>query len=310
MKKKAVFLATNERFVFAVGTLLLSLKKTSPKTVENCDILIYVQDVSDKSKEILNKILPCKFTEYKFAVDTDFDDINFKNFSQLTFARYEIFDLLNTYEKVLYMDADIMIGKELYPVFDYGESGLAMAKDVQKGLNLITKNFVEPVPGYDMTVPNFNAGVTLFTNKLPKINELKMYCYHKTAAMLKNLVCPDQGVINLMMQDYNIKTETMNPMFNCLVSLPQYFDKKHNDVYVYHCAGGGLRFWGYTYFKMWEEYYQQWLSLGGQAHREPQSGWYKFVKKHGLYKYSFFDRCPNPVMHPARFLKYVFLKGW
>ena len=44
--------------------------------------------------------------------------INFKHFTQLTFARYEIFDLLDTYGKVLYIDVDVMIGGDLSYIFD------------------------------------------------------------------------------------------------------------------------------------------------------------------------------------------------
>lgn len=309
MKRNAIFLASNRRFLFALGTLLLSIKKNSPKVLANTDILIYEQGFTQEDKDLLNKILPCKFTEYKFAVETNFDHINFKHFSQLTFARYDIFDLLDTYKKVLYMDVDIMINNDLSYIFDnYGDrTGVAMCKDTQKGLTLITKNFVKPLEQYDMTVPCYNAGVTLFCDNIKNRSELRMWCYNRTADWLENLVCPDQGVVNVMFQQFGIEVEVLPDICNCLPSNPKYLDKSRNDVIIYHCAGGGVRFWTYTYIKQWQEFYAEWLALGGEAHTDKEHAWLKFIKKYNLEKFKFFERSPDPQMHPARFIKYLLI---
>ncbi len=308
-KDYAVFFATNRRFFFSLAVCLLSLKKNSPKICQKADILVYHQGLTPEDQAFLNKILPCKFTEYHFAVDTDFENINFKNFTQLTFARYEIFDLLAEYKKVLYIDVDVMIGGELDYIFEnYGDkSGIAMCKDTQKGLTLITKNFVNPLPQYDMTVPCYNAGVTLFCNNLKDREKLRMWCYQKTAEWLENLVCPDQGVVNVMIQEFGIPMEVLPDICNCLPSNPKYLDKKRKDVLIYHCAGGGVRFWTYTWNAPWQELYAEYLKMGGEPHTDPEHGWLKLIKKYNLGGLDFFDRSPDPKMHPARFLKYLVL---
>lgn len=305
--KYALFLATNRRFLFSLAVLLLSVKKNSPRLLQEADILIYHQGLTTDDQNLLNKILPCQFTQYRFAVDTDFDNINFKHFTQLTFARYEIFDLLDKYEKVLYIDVDIMIGGELLPILEkYGkQGGLAMCQDTQKGRTLITKNFIRPLSEYDMTVPCYNAGVTLFSNPLPHRKELRMWCYHKTAEWLNNLVCPDQGVVNVMLQEFNIPLEVLPDVCNCLPSNPKFLDKNNKDVLIYHCAGGGVRFWTYTYNAPWQALYREYLALGGEPHTDPEHTWLKLIKKYHLEKFRFFDRSPDPQLHPMRFLTYV-----
>lgn len=35
--------------------------------------------------------------------------------------------------------------------------------------------------------------------------------------------------------------------------------------------------------------------------------WRKFIKKHQLWKYDFFNRSPNPNVHIGKFIKYVIL---
>lgn len=306
-KRNAVFFSCNKRFIFTLAICLLSLKKNSPKALENADVLVFYQGFDEADKAFLNRILPCKFTEYRFAVETDFENINFKHFTQLTFARYEIFDLLDEYKKVLYVDVDVMIGGELSYIFEnFGDkSGIAMCKDTQKGLTLITKNFVKPMPQYDMTVPCYNAGVTLFCDNIPNRQNLRMWCYNKTAEWLENLVCPDQGVVNVMLQEFNIPVEVLPDICNCLPSNPKYLDKSRRDVLIYHCAGGGVRFWTYTWNQPWQEFYAEYLTMGGAPHTDKEHPWLKLIKKHNLQRFDFFDRSPDPQMHPARFLKYL-----
>ena len=306
-KKNAIFFSCNERFIFTLSVALLSLKKYNQELLKNTDVLVYYQGFTQADKDFLNRILPCKFTEYHFAVETDFNNINFKHFTQLTFARYEIFDLLDTYRKVLYIDVDVMIGGDLSYIFNnFGDkSGVAMCKDTQKGLTLITKNFVKPMPQYDMTVPCYNAGVTLFCDNLPHRRELRMWCYHKTAEWLENLVCPDQGVVNVMFQEFGIQVEVLPDICNCLPSNPKYLDKNRHDVLIYHCAGGGVRFWTYTWNSLWQPFYQEYLAMGCKPHTDKEHAWLKWIKKFNLQRWAFFDRSPDPQMHPARFIKYV-----
>lgn len=306
-KRNAIFFSCNERFIFTLSVALLSLKKYNQELLKNTDVLVYYQGFTQADKDFLNRILPCKFTEYHFAVETDFNNINFKHFTQLTFARYEIFDLLDTYRKVLYIDVDVMIGGDLSYIFNnFGDkSGVAMCKDTQKGLTLITKNFVKPMPQYDMTVPCYNAGVTLFCDNIPHRRELRMWCYHKTAEWLENLVCPDQGVVNVMFQEFGIQVEVLPDICNCLPSNPKYLDKNRHDVLIYHCAGGGVRFWTYTWNALWQPFYQEYLAMGGKPHTDKEHAWLKLIKKFNLQHWAFFDRSPDPQMHPARFIKYV-----
>lgn len=306
-KKNAIFLACNEKFIFTLSTLLLSLKKNSPKALEKADVLIYYQGFSASDIDLIQKIYPCEFVEYKFAVNTNFEHENFKKFSQLTFARYEIFDILDKYKKVLYIDVDIMITGDLSYIFDnFGDkSGIAMCKDTQKGLTLITKNFVEPLDNYDMTVPCYNAGVTLFCDNIKNRQNLRMWCYERTAQWLENLVCPDQGVVNIMLQEFGIEIEVMPDTCNCTPSNDKYYDKSRRDILVYHCAGGGVRFWRYSWDSRWEEFYRDYLALGGTPYTDKDKPWRKFIMKNKLYRFDFFDRSPNPNVHPGRFVRYL-----
>lgn len=306
-KKNAIVFATDKNFLFTLSTALLSLKENSPIAVSNCDIIIFHQGLDKDDEIFLNKIIQCKIIEYKFAVDTNFSHENFKKFTQLTFARYDLFPMLDEYKKALYIDVDVMITKELNIIFEkYGNiSGIAMCKDTQKGLTKITKNFIKPLDNYDMTVDNFNAGVTLYCDNIKNRENLRMWCYEKTAQWLENLVCPDQGVVNILSQEFDIPIEEMPDIYNCTPSNNKYYDKSNKDIAIYHCAGGGVRFWRYSYDSRWEKYYKQYLDLGGKEYVNNDKPYRKLIKKYKLYKFDFFDRSPNPNVHPKRFIKYL-----
>ena len=45
--------------------------------------------------------------------------------------------------------------------------------------------------------------------------------------------------------------------------------------------------------------------MGGRPHTDKEHAWLKFIKKYRLQRFDFFERSPDPQMHPARFLKYL-----
>lgn len=306
-KKNAIVFACDKNFLFTLSVALISLKDNSPEALKGSDVLIYYQGLDEADINLINKIHPCVMIEYKFAVNTNFEHENFKKFTQLTFARYDLFPLLDKYKKALYIDVDVMITGELQWIFDnYGDkSGIAMCEDTQKGLTKITKNFIKPMDNYNMDVPCYNAGVTLYCDNIRNRENLRMWCYDRTAEWLENLVCPDQGVVNIMLQEFDIDIEVMPDICNCTPSNDKYYDKSRNDILIYHCAGGGVRFWRYSYNALWEKYYREYLKLGGKEYVNNDKAWRKLIKKYKLYRFDFFERSPNPNVHFGRFIKYI-----
>ena len=108
-----------------------------------------------------------------------------------------------------------------------------------------------------------------------------------------------------MFQEFGIQVEVLPDICNCLPSNPKYLDKNRHDVLIYHCAGGGVRFWTYTWNSLWQPFYQEYLAMGGKPHTDKEHAWLKWIKKLNLQRWAFFDRSPDPQMHPARFIKYV-----
>ena len=55
-KKTAIVFALNDTYAFCLYASICSLKKHSPKLVQQSDILIYVCDMTDTNKKTLNTL--------------------------------------------------------------------------------------------------------------------------------------------------------------------------------------------------------------------------------------------------------------
>ena len=309
MKNKySIIFACDKNFLFTFSIALMSIKKYSHSTLQNTDIILFYNGLEQADFDFINKIHPVIFKEYHFPLNINMNDTNFKKYTQLAYARYEAFTMLDEYEKILYMDVDTIVTGNLDYIFENfcNNNGIAFAYDEQKGLEKITKNFKKPMSEYNMDIRGYNSGVILFSNKLINRKEIKEWCYQETVNMLDNLICTDQGILNLMLQKFNIIPNILPDICNCMPACKKYMDKRYRDkVIIYHCAGGGVRFWRYSYYPRWQELYNKYLEMGGKPHTAKEKPWLIIIKKYKLYKYDFFNESPNPYTHIGKFVKYL-----
>ena len=122
IKKSQIYFRTGIVFgatgnmAFALGNVLIGLKKHSPDL--KTDLIVYEQGISDKDKNILNSILPCDCRKYKFPYPGYLANETLNKFSELTFARFECFNLLDEYKKVLWLDIDTLIKSDISGLFN------------------------------------------------------------------------------------------------------------------------------------------------------------------------------------------------
>lgn len=312
MKKYGIVYACDRNFLFTFCVSLLSIKKYSSQILEETDVILYYNGLEDSDIAFIQKIHNVKCINYSFPLDINMNDTNFKKYTQLAYARYEIFSMLDDYEKVLYIDVDTMITNDISYIFKNfcNKNGIAFALDEQKGLSAVSKNFKTRLENYNMDIQGLNSGVILFSNSLKDREKLKKWCYETTVEMLDNLICPDQGILNIMLQKFQLNYDILPDICNCLPGNKRYLDKTDNTVIIYHCAGGGVRFWRYSYDNRWEELYNKYLKMGGEEYINNDKPWRKLIKKYRLYRYDFFNRSPNPNVHTGKFIKYLLLYPW
>ena len=124
-KKLAVVLCTTINQMFAVGNVLIGLKKHFSNHEDEYDIILYVNKKLDKRDEnAINNIYKNTIINiYKSPFPKSFKNSNCAlQWSIMAFARYECFSLIEKYNKVLYLDTDTLVQKDIIDLLNIEEN--------------------------------------------------------------------------------------------------------------------------------------------------------------------------------------------
>jgi len=214
-KNCAIVFGITSDYSFALANVLLGMKKYCKIFWD--DIIVFHSGLSEDNQGLLTGILPCSFIDFgnnEWCIKV-MDAMPPNRYSIATFFRYECFNLLKKYKKVIWSDVDVLIQSDFSDVLKYGDK-TGYACTISHEFTPIEANFSRLIKGYDMFIPIRNAGFLLLSDKLLKYGDLAKWCYEKTIEYAEILRMPDQGVLNLMIQDFNIEPEEI-------------------DIYKYHC---------------------------------------------------------------------------
>ena len=141
-KKCAYVLAASQNIIFAAGNVALELNRYMPD--EEFDILIYHRGLERKDVKALNKIKNVVLRE--FILPQGFEEAILNNMpsgrlknknSLLTFAHYEVFNLLDEYQTAVWLDIDTSVQGNIKGLQSFGPVGMAEDKhDYGRGFYL------------------------------------------------------------------------------------------------------------------------------------------------------------------------------
>lgn len=261
MKKDlAIVFGVSDNYVFALANVLIGMKKHCKKFWD--DIIVYHLGIDKETQDKLNQILDCTFINFenlssKLKVNEEVK----KEYSLLTFARFECFNLLNKYHKIIWQDVDILIKKDFSSLLSYGEkSGFAATLSVDGFY--VESNFKKIIPEYEMFTPLYNAGIMCLSDKLKNYEIMAEWCYKKTCEYCDIIRFADQGIINLLIQEFNIEVEKIDILkYCCHPTKPE--APKATIVHAY----GSNKFWNYDPYKKmfpeWWENNEEWKKISG-----------------------------------------------
>ena len=124
MKKLAILLCSTINQIFAVGNVLIGLKKHFSLSEEEYDVILYVDKDMDKKdekalKQIYKNIIINHFNK---IFGNEYNNSNaIKYFTNMAHARYEAFDLLNEYDKILYLYTDVLIQEDISEILNMND---------------------------------------------------------------------------------------------------------------------------------------------------------------------------------------------
>lgn len=287
-KDCCIVMGGNKNIIFAMANVLIGLKRFSPDFAD--DIVVYCDGFSKSDFKLLHEInsniifqdYPKSFWQDKINKYTDsFQENHLQKLrSHVAFSIYETFGLLSKYHRVLWLDCDVLIKKDIKEIKEYKKLAMRLdPKDVTMGK--ILKNCPE---GIDRNRTSYNSGVVYMDDTLQGFERMTDYCYMLTAKHHKNMVFMDQAIINLMLQELNITTVDMSYNFNAFP-----FDDmaKVGDAAIVHTTAYMGKFWNnetyYNYFSDWKSNNEYWISIGGTP--------YKDGFKYKINSRSVYDQC-------------------
>ncbi|MBQ4133870.1 MAG: hypothetical protein IJD04_09110 [Desulfovibrionaceae bacterium] len=259
-KNLAIVLGSTQNYFFATGTVVLNLLRFSPRLAD--DIIIFYDAVSPRDREILEEECGCRFIQYSPpVVIPEGASSRLTFFTPLSLSIYEIFNLLDEYRNVLWLDSDVCILADISGILDIpGDVCIRFG-----GTCFKDALGCETDPEIDSR-PTNNTGVVLVRDSLPGYQNLAEQCYAQTLHFHKTLYLPDQAVLNYVLWQNKITPVNLGREYNYTAHFPF---QGIGEAKIFHTACA-YKFWNHSVmrnlFPIWEECHKQWLAGGGSPY--------------------------------------------
>lgn len=254
-KNVALVFGITENYVFALANTLIGLVENNKKFWD--DIIVYCDKISLENQKYINEIAKCNFIEAsQMGFEKKLSNSVKEKYSVACFYRYECFNLLKSYKTVIWNDVDILIKGDISGLLDYAENGIALTRNIANFK--VEANFNKLIQKYDMFSQLYNSGIMVLKDTLPNYDIMCDWCISKTIEYVNYLRWPDQGILNILLQEFKITPDLIDiNMYCCHPSSLEYIDSAK----IIH-AYGDDKFWN-SYklikrFPKWSEYNKKW----------------------------------------------------
>jgi ADP-heptose:LPS heptosyltransferase/lipopolysaccharide biosynthesis glycosyltransferase len=232
------------------------------------DIIVLQQELNDSDEKTLRAIprvqvrrydFPSGFPDHMLKTASPTSKIRNKS-SLMPFCHFESFKMLEFYRRVIWLDSDIIVQKSLDQLFD-----VAMLTATKDTPWLVRDNFVANVEGYDMRREGLCSAVLGLSDRLP-YQDIYNWCFNEAIRLSHVLYNRDQGIINLALQHFDIKTCWLkNTKWQCMP-----WRREAQKAHIVH-FGGNQKPWEdpavLEKWPEWQKYYGRWTELGGAPYQ-------------------------------------------
>lgn len=170
----ALVLSANEYYVPYLGVLLESIRETSSN--DRCyDLVVLHKDITARSQAVLRRVVEAEnislrfFNTSRFIRDYESKLFLRGHFRIETYFRLFMQDILPSYRKALYLDADMVVVKDIADLYDEDVEGylLAAVRDADtaglyNGFEPQKKHYLDNVLKIEEPYGYFQAGTILF----------------------------------------------------------------------------------------------------------------------------------------------------
>lgn len=254
-EKKAICFASSNFYTPYLLVTLFSLKRNASKS-KNYDIIIFERDISHKNKLMIKKFIEQENVSIRFCNPMSYfsglDIFTYEHITLETYFKIVMPDILSQFDKILFLDSDLLILNDVAILLDENLGGKAI------GAHYCTLwyGILSKYPHiYDYTrnklklkdvFKYFQGGVLLFDVK----KYLKKGYIKKLLELISNekFICVDQCALNMICQkdvhyfkgNWNYET-SQRAFLETIDFIPQYFKNirvlSRKNPYIVHYSG-------------------------------------------------------------------------
>ena len=273
--------ASDNNYVKYLSVAIISLTDNMSKDY-NYDIVILEDKIKDKSKLLLlEQVKDFKNVSLRFIdINRFFDknnDVKFYvsgNYSRSVYNRLFIPNIFNKYDKVLYLDVDILINDNLVDLYNTDLNSnflIAAIQDLSNELwlpnNINQKYEVCNYIKQDLKIKDpkeyINAGVILFNIKECLNNDFLNSCL-KTLNNIGNPIFLDQDIINITC---NGKIKYLDYRYNFLAI---YLQNPNTEKYIFKHTLKNIKIFHFAEYHPWDKNLQsesidKWIKVSSRS---------------------------------------------
>lgn len=236
-------------------------------------IIFYDDDspIKTDEKKILKKITEkviFRRLDFEFSQSASLENF-FRRYSRLCFAKFKILDLVNEYEKVLWLDADVLVLRDISSIFEY--RGFAWRPTDKRLIESIDCSKIENIEISALdTRPNGGCILLARCSETGSVNSNEAI---ELFEMIKDI--PDRTggldeiVLGLLAKKYNINVQILENKYNTVL---QWVDV--DNPVIIHCMGENKIWKNEILAILYPEFLEnnkKWVELGGNDYTEYKS---------------------------------------
>lgn len=263
-KNNCVCFGVTASLIPAVANIIIGIESNS-KNLEANYVIMHLPGEKFNDNDLKALYAITSRIEFKEVSFTKYEKLleNTSVFSKerygglILFSKYFIFDLLNEYHNVLWLDADILIQGDITPIFS--KKPMAWRPALRPMVNIKLKDDLYKFTEEDSRP---NGGVIFVSDEIPNYDKMTDECFNLIANEIGYLPdAMDELVFGVLNHKFSIGVNKLHPRYNAGCG----WQNSHRAIIVHSI--GSNKFWNsvvrYSLFHRWRENNSKWVKLGG-----------------------------------------------
>lgn len=240
----------------AMAVFLLNFTTVMPDLVDN--IIVFHDGITSKQQEQMKKISNIEFVRYKCPVPKwkCLFNKSVRFFSSMVFCKYECLRLLENYDYIIWSDYDVVIKEDILELVNTKNGFMTVCnEEIPLKNNFFSEIKNKKLYEYNLMAETICTPLFIVRKNIGDFKKYYDWCYKKTSEFIKDLYLPEQAIITMLVQTFNISYENIERRIYC-----SYPSDDASDIKIIH-AYGQPKFWNGLDNDLWNRYYKNWQEI-------------------------------------------------